>query len=109
MLEKRKINCDLCVIGGGFAGIAAAIVSKENCTPHEVYLNHIKEFQTKLLNEDCFLPSFKREISEVCKNAEFSGPDILRNGEAYHSMRCNQRLDSPQMSLLKPFARALRF
>lgn len=154
MLEKRQINCDLCVIGGGMAGIAAAaIAAKKDITPHDVYLGEIDTLQKLLLDEGCFLPSKTRTVSDICKNAKLTGADdVVRNGqdrahriyntdennsscyveekatytfdgakvgevhivfdsdlnrksldvspcERLHSMRANQRIDSPQLHM----------
>ena len=153
-----------CSLLGEAVGKAAAVATANNCTPHEVYLRHIKKVQSALLEEDCFLPSLKREISPLCLSARFTASDILRNGEdrphsiygttaetcsykaksgeeisyifeeaqelsslhivfcsdlerttlpgskceQYHSMRCNQRKDSPRMHLPLTLCRSFR-
>lgn len=71
-----------CALLGEAVGKAAAISSKENLTPHEVYLKKMDCLQELLMNEDSFLPSKKRHISDTCKTATLSiGTDIIRNGE----------------------------
>ncbi len=71
-----------CSLLGEAVGKAAALAVKNNCTPHGVYKHHTKELQSLLLDEGCFLPSIKREISEKCKSAELTGADdVIRNGE----------------------------
>jgi len=71
-----------CMLLGEAVGKAASIAAKKGYTPHDVYLNDIDKLQEMLLNEDCFLPSKKREISDTCKNAILNvGCDVLRNGE----------------------------
>lgn len=70
-----------CALLGEAVGRAAAIASKHGTTPHGVYLNYIEELQDSLLKGDCFLPSKKRKISALCKNASLNASDILRNGE----------------------------
>ena len=71
-----------CVLLGEAVGKAASIATKENIAPHDVYLRHIKQLQNMLLNEDCFLPSVTREISDLCKNAELNiKNDVIRNGQ----------------------------
>lgn len=71
-----------CSLLGQAVGAAAAIATREGISPHGVYLDHIKELQTLLLNDDCFLPHKRREISDTCLCATIiGGDDSLRNGE----------------------------
>ncbi len=71
-----------CALLGEAVGKAAALATKNNITPHGVYLEKLTELQKLLLNEDCFLPSKRREVGEVCKNATLIGAsDTIRNGE----------------------------
>ena len=46
-----------CALLGEAVGKAAAVAVRNGIAPHEVYLEHMKQVQTLLLNEDCFLPS----------------------------------------------------
>ncbi len=70
-----------CALLGEAVGKAAALAVKNDCTPHDVYLNYIPQLQVLLLNEDCFLPSKVRQISDICRNATLSAPNVLRNGQ----------------------------
>lgn len=71
-----------CSLLGEAVGKAAYVAVKHDTTPHGVYLNHINELQKLLLEEDCFLPSTKREISCACANAKLEGAsNAIRNGE----------------------------
>lgn len=80
-----------CALLGEAVGKAAAVAVRNGIGPHEVYLEHMKQVQTLLLNEDCFLPSRTRQISEVCRHASlFGADDTIRNGqdrahEIYHT------------------------
>ncbi len=70
-----------CALLGEAVGKAATIAVKHALSPHEVYLTKIKEVQTLLLNEDCFLPSKTRTVANVCKRAVLRGADErIRNG-----------------------------
>lgn len=70
-----------CALLGEAVGKAAAIATRYGCTPHDVYCEHIDQLQELLLNEDCFLPSRFREISEDCKKATLlGGSEDLRDG-----------------------------
>lgn len=71
-----------CALLGQAVGTAAAVATKHGVTPHGVYKAHLDELQQRLMNADCFLPHFKREISELCKSTEIKGGcDCLKNGE----------------------------
>lgn len=71
-----------CSLLGEAVGKAAAIALKNGYTPHDVYLNKIDLLQKLLMNEDCFLPSKKREISSLCLNAKLNiNNEVIRNGE----------------------------
>lgn len=73
-----------CSLLGEAVGKAASIATKNNYSPHDIYLRHdaISTLQALLLNEDCFLPSKTRKISEACLNATLSGAsNIIRNGQ----------------------------
>ncbi|MBQ2325670.1 MAG: FAD-dependent oxidoreductase, partial [Clostridia bacterium] len=70
-----------CGLLGQAVGTAAAVAAKHGTTPHGVYKNHLSELQERLMNADCFLPHFKRRISELCRNTAVTGGDCLKNGE----------------------------
>lgn len=69
---------------GQAAGTAAAIAAKNNMLPREVGQKKIREIQAQLMEDDCFLPKFKREISELSRNAklscEYGDCSALHNG-----------------------------
>ena len=70
-----------CALLGEAVGKAAAVAVKYNLTPHGVYLEKISELQQLLMDEDCFIPSKTREISQACKNAQMNVfCETLRNG-----------------------------
>ena len=77
-----------CALLGEAVGKAAYLCIKHGKTPHGVYLDHICELQELLLNEDCFLPSKKRCISDACLGATIRGAaDSIRNGEDREHIR----------------------
>lgn len=74
-----------CALLGQAAGTAAAIAVKNNISPREVGEKYIRELQQTLMEDDCYLPGFKREIPELSRNAELrvsngSNAENLRNG-----------------------------
>ena len=71
-----------CALLGQAVGTAAAIATRYKTTPHGVYLEHISELQEALMEDDCFLPHFKRHISSLCTSTPIeNGDDSLKSGE----------------------------
>ena len=70
-----------CALLGEAVGKAAAVATKHGLTPHGVYRERMSEVQTRLLEEDCFLPSLRRSVSKACRESALTGgDDRLRNG-----------------------------
>ena len=70
-----------CALLGEAVGKAAFLAVRGECTPHDVYLQHLDALQTLLLDADCFLPSKRRSVSEACASAMLEGADSrVRNG-----------------------------
>ena len=65
-----------CGILGQAIGTAVALAVKEGKTIDAI---DIKGLQQVLMDDDCFIPWHKREISELSKNAECSA-EVVRNG-----------------------------
>ncbi|MBR7098320.1 MAG: FAD-dependent oxidoreductase [Clostridia bacterium] len=70
-----------CALLGQAIGTAVSIASKGRMTPHDVYLYHITELQNLLMNDDCFLPYFRRTVSPLCTAIPVSGGEELKNGQ----------------------------
>ncbi len=73
-----------CAMLGQAVGIAAALAAKNSATPRDIYNKHLSELQQTLLDDDCYLPWRKREVSTLSLNAKLSAstgdPEALRNG-----------------------------
>ena len=73
-----------CALLGEAVGCAANIAREFSLTPHEVYAQKLDLLQQRLMEAGCFLPRFRRTISEITKNAVLTAdtehPDRLRNG-----------------------------
>lgn len=69
-----------CALLGQAIGTAAALAAQNGTTPHGVYRSHVAELQSLLMNDDCFLPHFKREISALCQKTAITGGEALKNG-----------------------------
>ena len=69
---------------GQAAGTAAAVATKYGLTPREAANTKIAEIQKILMDNDCFLPGFRREPSELTKKAkltaDYGDPSALLNG-----------------------------
>lgn len=72
-----------CGVIGQAVGTAAALAVEKDCLPRAVG-EYIIELQKLLLDDDCFLPKFKREMPELTKKAEltaeYGDPSNLTNG-----------------------------
>ncbi len=69
---------------GQATGTAASVAVKYGLLPREACKNKIKEIQEILMDNDCFLPGFKRTPSELAKSAkltaEYGDASALLNG-----------------------------
>ena len=69
---------------GQAVGTAAAIAVRYGLTPREAAQSKIAEIQKALMDDDCFLPGFKREPSELTKkarlSADYGDASVLLNG-----------------------------
>ena len=69
---------------GQAVGTAAAVATKNDLTPRDVCAQKIKEIQKILMDDDCFLPGFRREPSELTKRAtltaDYGDCSALLNG-----------------------------
>lgn len=72
-----------CGVIGQAVGTAAALAIENECLPRAVG-GYISELQKRLLEDDCFLPKFKREMPKLTKKAEltaeYGDPSNLQNG-----------------------------
>ena len=73
-----------CALLGQAVGTAAAIAADNNISPREVYLHHIEELKQTLMDDDCYLPFQKKEISELTRSAAITSSgshvEALTNG-----------------------------
>ena len=75
-------NTRTCALLGQAVGKAASIAVKQGISPHDVYLKHTEQLQDLLMNEDSFLPSKTRRVSNTCKQAKLNVcSGVLRNGQ----------------------------
>ncbi len=62
-----------CALLGQAVGSAAAMAIELNCTPAQIAEKHIADLQNRLMDDDCYLPHFRRPVSELCLKAKLSG------------------------------------
>jgi hypothetical protein len=95
MFAGRNISCSRAAFGstrvmatcaavGQATGTAAAIAVRNSLSPRGVYEAKLRELQQALMDDDCYLPGLKREISPLSKEAELRAStgeaEALRNG-----------------------------
>ena len=73
-----------CGVMGQAVGTAAALMTKYKMTARELLAEKITELQDVLLEDDCFLPGFKRKISPLCNletlSSDWGDARALLNG-----------------------------
>lgn len=50
-----------CAVGGQAAGTAAAMAALKECSPRTIGIEYIKDLQSQLMRDDCYLPGFVHE------------------------------------------------
>ncbi len=56
-----------CALLGQAVGTAAALCAELDVCPHEIYTSHIRDLQSTLLSDDCFLPARLRSVGDLCR------------------------------------------
>lgn len=73
-----------CGVMGQAAGTAAAMMTRYGMTPRELCREKIGELQAELMEDDCFLPGYRRSISPLCTpetlSADWGDASLLLNG-----------------------------
>ncbi len=73
-----------CGLLGEAAGAAAALCRKHGCAPRGVYTDHLDELQQQLMENDVYLPRFRRRVpawtAEAKLSASSGNPGGLRAG-----------------------------
>ncbi|OQC00707.1 MAG: putative FAD-binding dehydrogenase [Firmicutes bacterium ADurb.Bin099] len=87
-----------CALLGQAVGESCAVAKKYNLSPRLARKLHISEIQQNLMENDCFLPGFIREISPLCKKATLSSDPHIENLDNLRSGtdRDHQIYDGPQ-------------
>jgi len=73
-----------CATLGQAVGTAAALAARRGCTPREVGRHAITEIQARLMEDDAWLPGFRRTPPALTRTARLTAsqgdPEPLRNG-----------------------------
>ncbi len=73
-----------CALLGQAVGTAASIAVTEKCLPKEISERYVMRLQNLLMDDDCYLPHFRRPISALCEKARLTGDgehlECLRDG-----------------------------
>lgn len=74
-----------CAVLGQACGTAAALAVDKKISPREVGEKFIGTLQQNLMDDDCFLPGFRRAVPELSKRSELSvsngeNAEVLRDG-----------------------------
>ena len=83
-LSSTRVMATCSLIGQAVGTAVACAVLHGMITPRETAQKYYGEIQQMLLDDDCYLPGFKRNISELTRRAALSGTasnlEMLRNG-----------------------------
>lgn len=63
---------ETCALVGQAVGVAASIAVKEAISPREVGKNHINKLKQQLMEDDCYLPYNRMEMSDITKESKIS-------------------------------------
>ncbi len=74
-----------CATLGQAVGCAVSVAVRFDCLdPRQTCSEHIREIQNLLMDDDCYLPDFRRKIPAICREAKLTAssgdPEMLRNG-----------------------------
>ena len=73
-----------CSLLGQAVGTAAALAKRYQITPREVGMEHLAELQNMLMRDDCFLPGFRYQVSQITTDGKLTAstgnPAGLRGG-----------------------------
>lgn len=73
-----------CALLGQAVGTAASIAVTKKCLPKEISERYVTQLQNLLMDDDCYLPHFRRPVSALCRKAHLTGDgehlECLRDG-----------------------------
>ncbi len=83
-LSSTRVMATCATLGQAVGCAVSCAVKNGNLPPRETASEHIREIQNLLMDDDCYLPDFRREIPAICRDAKLTAssgdPEVLRNG-----------------------------
>ena len=87
-LSSSRVMATCAIIGQAVGCAVASAVKHGAADARQTCKEYIGEIQNYLLDEDCYLPGFTREVSGLCRNAKltatYGDPEKLRNGRDHN-------------------------
>ena len=83
-LSSTRVMATCATLGQAVGCAVSSAVKNGNLPPRETASEHIREIQDLLMDDDCWLPRFRRNIPQLCRGAVLTAssgdPEMLRNG-----------------------------
>ncbi|MBR4663741.1 MAG: FAD-dependent oxidoreductase, partial [Lentisphaeria bacterium] len=83
-LSSTRVMATCATLGQAVGCAVGCAVKYGNLPPRETASKHIREIQDLLMDDDCWLPRFRRKVPQLCREAVLTAssgdPEMLRNG-----------------------------
>ncbi len=83
-LSSTRVMATCATLGQAVGCAVSSAVKNGNLSPRETASEHIREIQDMLMDDDCWLPRFRRNVPQLCREAVLTAssgdPEMLRNG-----------------------------
>ncbi len=83
-LSSTRVMATCATLGQAVGCAVSAAVKNGNLPPRETASKHIREIQDMLMDDDCWLPRFRRNVPQLCREAVLTAssgdPEMLRSG-----------------------------
>ena len=83
-LSSTRVMATCATLGQAVGCAVSCAVKYGGLPPRETASEHIREIQDLLMDDDCWLPRFRRTVPQLCREAVLTAssgdPEMLRNG-----------------------------
>jgi hypothetical protein len=83
-LSSTRVMATCATLGQAVGCAVSSAVKNGDLSPRETASKHIREIQDLLMDDDCWLPHFRRNVPQLCREAVLTAssgdPEMLRNG-----------------------------
>ncbi|MBO4633015.1 MAG: FAD-dependent oxidoreductase [Lentisphaeria bacterium] len=83
-LSSTRVMATCATLGQAVGCAVSVAINHGYLSPRETASSQIREIQNSLMDDDCYLPGFRREIPRLCCEAGLTAsagnPEMLRNG-----------------------------